>query len=176
MHLFQIDVVALDRTCFQQVLQGPTWYVDVSDKAVVEAVIECIKKNILHQDIKMENILLDLDTGVAKIIDSGLGRFFDDSDEPVHSYRGTLYIAPRECFKEGKFNGLEAVIWSLGILLYVTMTSYDPFPVKKRNVPHHDMFRVYDDLSGGAQRLSLRCFTLDPAERPTLEEILNDHF
>ena len=28
----------------------------------------------------------------------------------------------------------------------------------------------------GAQKLSLRCLTLDPAERPTLEEILNDPF
>lgn len=51
----------------------------------------------------MENILLDLDTGVAKIIDSGLGRFFDDSDEPVHSYRGnilsfTVYIFNLKAF------------------------------------------------------------------------------
>ena len=57
---------------------------------MVEAVVECSKRNILHQDIKMENILIDLDTGVAKLIDFGLGRFFDDPDELIHSYSGNV--------------------------------------------------------------------------------------
>ena len=57
---------------------------------MVEAVIECSKRNILHQDIKVENVLIDLDTGVAKLIDFGLGKFFDDPDELIYSYSGNV--------------------------------------------------------------------------------------
>ncbi|VDD85473.1 unnamed protein product [Enterobius vermicularis] len=124
----------------------------------------------------MENVLIDLDTGVAKLIDFGLGRFFNDPDELIHSYRGTFYSAPPEWFKEGKFNGLKAAIWSLGILLYSMMTSCDPFAVNEENVPLHDTFRVRGDLPEGAQRLLSRCLAVDPAERPTLQEIFNDTF
>ena len=51
----------------------------------------------------MENVLIDLDTGVAKLIDFGLGRFFNDPDELIHSYRGktlsfTIYILCSKAF------------------------------------------------------------------------------
>ncbi len=81
--------------------------------------------NIVHRDIKDENVVLD-GKGHAQIIDFGSaahikpGRLFD-------TFSGTLDYAAAEILQGEKYSGKEQDIWALGVVLYVMMCGECPF-------------------------------------------------
>ena len=82
-------------------------------------------KNVLHRDIKLDNILLD-ENFRPKICDFGVSRFMIN-EEIISEQCGTpAYIAP-EIIDENGYSGFTADIWSLGVLLYAMTTGSMPF-------------------------------------------------
>ena len=81
--------------------------------------------NIVHRDIKDENVILD-GRGHAQIIDFGSaahikpGRLFD-------TFSGTLDYAAAEILQGEKYSGKPQDIWALGVVLYVMMCGECPF-------------------------------------------------
>ena len=59
-------------------------------------------KNIIHRDLKLENIMIDLE-GYIKIIDYGLAKKLDETDaEDATTYCGTPeYLAPEMVSRSG---------------------------------------------------------------------------
>lgn len=82
-------------------------------------------KRILHRDLKPENILLD--TGErAKLCDFGLARHMTADTHVVTSIKGTpLYMAPEVL--AGVPYDQQADLWSLGCIVYETITGEAPF-------------------------------------------------
>jgi serine/threonine protein kinase len=87
---------------------------------------------LIHRDIKPGNILLDR-TGVVKILDMGLARFFHDEDDPLtkkydENVLGTAdYLSPEQALDSHTVD-IRADIYSLGATFYYLLTGTPPFP------------------------------------------------
>eukprot|EP01064_Diplonema_japonicum_P039502 TRINITY_DN9915_c0_g5_i1.p1 TRINITY_DN9915_c0_g5~~TRINITY_DN9915_c0_g5_i1.p1 ORF type:complete len:413 (+),score=70.59 TRINITY_DN9915_c0_g5_i1:35-1273(+) len=88
---------------------------------------------VVHRDLKPENIMID-NEGVVKVADFGLSCFQEHTSDgkivELTSRCGTPnYVAPDIVFpkKGGGYNGFQSDMWSLGVVLYVMLTSTLPF-------------------------------------------------
>ena len=92
-------------------------------------------KNIVHRDIKLENILIDLNNRI-KICDFGIGVILKSEDELLYDQCGTpMYMAPEIILSSKKkgYKGFPVDIWSSGIALYIMLSGALPFNIKKNN-------------------------------------------
>ncbi|MBQ17440.1 MAG: hypothetical protein CMJ65_09980 [Planctomycetaceae bacterium] len=87
---------------------------------------------LVHRDIKPANLLVDGD-GVVKILDLGLARFFEETDENPITLRhdekvlGTAdYLAPEQALDSHQADA-RADIYSLGCTFYFLLTGHPPF-------------------------------------------------
>ena len=88
--------------------------------------------NIVHRDIKLENILIDLNNNI-KICDFGIGRVLSSPEQLLFDQCGTpMYIAPEILLssKDNGYKGFPVDIWSSGIALYILLSGSLPFNFK----------------------------------------------
>lgn len=82
------------------------------------------KLNIIHRDLKLENLCVDNNNNI-KIIDFGISEIIYNKEKLNKPY-GTLYYASPEIFL-GEEYGKEVDIWSLGVIIYVSIYRELPF-------------------------------------------------
>ena len=147
--------------------------------------------NIVHRDVKLENILIDLNNTI-KICDFGIGRVLSNPDDLLHDQCGTpMYMAPEILFssQEKGYKGFPVDIWSAGIALYIMLSGSLPFSVKKddslndnknkkknmalRQAIMHGNPKKIENISEKARDLLHGLLNKDPNKRLTIEEILN---
>ena len=120
--------------------QGGDLFDAVKDKELSEYQVSCImyqiflavnhlhKINIMHRDLKLENILITKieDDGLyrIKICDFGTSYLFEEGHKEKKIIGSGYYIAP-EVFKK-KYN-FKCDIWSCGVIMYVLLTKKIPF-------------------------------------------------
>ena len=86
-------------------------------------------KNIIHRDLKLENILVDHE-GYIRLIDYGLAKTIEENDQ-TKTYCGTPeYVAPEMVAKTG--HNKEVDWWALGVLLYEMLIGKTPFVSRDR--------------------------------------------
>ena len=139
---------------------------------LLDAVDYCHKKGILHNDIKLENILLQ--DSKIKLAD------FEFSGKP---YCGSIPYAAPEVFQRKPLYNFKSDIWSLGIVLYAMVAGFLPFDadgddrmiskmlVKKLVWPEHFSKGNFVFDSFGLVDLVDRMLVLDPKKRISVEEI-----
>lgn len=135
---------------------------------------------IIHRDLKPENILLDEDLH-PHITDFGLSKFVDNFSQSQTQQCGTCkYMAP-EVIESTHYSG-KIDVYSFGILMYQVVTDMDPYPqlTKNKITPFKFNNKVVNEnyrptfsvpVKKPIKNLIERCWSKDPAERPTFEEI-----
>uniref|UniRef100_A0A914ZYD1 Serine/threonine-protein kinase 1 n=1 Tax=Parascaris univalens TaxID=6257 RepID=A0A914ZYD1_PARUN len=175
---------------FLIVMERPEWCQDLFDyvtfhgplaeslaknffKQVVDTVIGCGWKDIVHRDIKDENVIIDLQSGHVKLVGFGCAAFINRKGASFSDFQGTLMYSPPEWLLFSRYDGLKAAVWSLGILLYDMVCGEAPFHTRKeivRKSPISWPVRV----SACCRDLVEECLQRDPSCRLTLNGIL-DH-
>lgn len=144
-------------------------------RGIASALDYCHSNNIVHRDLKIENIMISK-SGEIKIIDFGLSNMFD-SHSQLKTFCGSLYFAAPELLSAQPYIGPEVDIWSFGVVLYVLVCGKVPFDdpsvsalhskIKQGNVTYPD------NISYSCVSLLQRMLVVDSSKRATLKEILN---
>ncbi|KAJ7991080.1 hypothetical protein DPEC_G00293530 [Dallia pectoralis] len=140
-------------------------------RQIVSAVQYCHQKNIVHRDLKAENLLLDADMNI-KIADFGFSNEFTMGSK-LDTFCGSPPYAAPELFQGKKYDGPEVDVWSLGVILYTLVSGSLPFDGQNlkelRERVLRGKYRIPFYMSTDCENLLKRFLVLNPAKRGTLE-------
>ena len=146
-------------------------------KKIVKGVEYLHNNQILHRDIKLDNILLDRKMN-PKICDFGISSI-QEPHKKIYDTGGTpAYLAPEVIKAEGEV-GPKSDIWSLGVLLYLLTFGIVPFKANDMQVLYNKIiigrykFPECDFASFELIDLIKRMIVVDVKSRITMEEVLN---
>ncbi|MBD2527597.1 AAA family ATPase, partial [Nostoc sp. FACHB-133] len=110
--------------------------------------------NVIHKDINPGNIVLNLDTGIVKIIDFGIATQFNLTNptfKSPHVLEGTLaYLSPEQTGRMNRLLDYRTDFYSLGVTFYELLTGQLPFSnrdvlelvhchIAKHPIPPHEI-------------------------------------
>jgi hypothetical protein len=135
-------------------------------------------KGIIHGDLKPSNILVSA-RGEALMSDFGVSRV-ELNDYTLSLDAGTVNYAAPERFIEDAIHTRQVDVWAFGLVMYEILTgtavfpsSSDIFPIVRR-ISSGEMPAVPEECGSLMQELIVKCWTMDPAGRPTIEKIVAD--
>ncbi|PPQ65043.1 hypothetical protein CVT26_015739 [Gymnopilus dilepis] len=135
----------------------------------------CHLNNVVHRDLKIENILIS-QTGNIKIIDFGLSNLYDPQSH-LSTFCGSLYFAAPELLNARVYTGPEVDVWSFGVVLYVLVCGKVPFDDQSMPALHAKIKRGLVEypvwLSSECKHLLSRMLVTNPANRASLQEVMS---
>ncbi|KAG9397108.1 Nek1 Ser/Thr kinase-like [Carpediemonas membranifera] len=162
-----------------QVAQIITWFVQIT-----YALYYCHDKNVLHRDLKTQNIFLRSDN-IAQLGDFGIARELASSMEMAQTVVGTPYFMAPEVLRRRPYRKA-ADIYSLGCVLYEMLTGKYPYPARDINDLLHKMrvskypkdIETIKTYPFGADLYDIlkKTLALDPADRLTARGLLSHPF
>ncbi|KAG1676954.1 hypothetical protein FOA52_014830 [Chlamydomonas sp. UWO 241] len=155
----------------------------------------CHSLGVAHRDIKPENLMYSDYSKAAtiKLTDFGLSAIVPQeavkapasrtsrkkSAALLHDAVGSTYYVAPEVLKEVGY-GVECDVWSLGVVLYVTLGGYPPFDGPNElkvfdaiiNQPLRFADPTWQSISRDAKEFITAMLTKDPRRRSTIPELL----
>lgn len=138
-------------------------------RQIVAAVHYLHSLQILHRDIKDENVIIDQHFH-AKLIDFGSATF-RSTDRLFSTFYGTVEYCSPEVLAGNKYEGPELEVWSLGVTLYVLTFGENPF----FDVEETLRAELRPPGTASPQLLALLHSMLerDPVKRNTMQNLVN---
>ncbi len=154
--------------------------------ALTRALEHGLEKNLVHRDVKAENVLLKPDTRarsksfpfVPKLADFGLSRTDEGQGAARLTQQGEAWGSPQTMAPE-QFDGFADVdhradMYALGCVLYYVLTGKQAFRETtiaalrkhKRDGPVPDPREVVPDIHAGTAELIVALLAIDPEGRP----------
>ena len=159
-------------------------------KDILQCVKECHSRNVVHLDLKLENIMFNKHYEV-KLCDFGFAQEINNDNKLIETFVGTESYSAPEIIMRQPFNGYKADVFSLGVILFIMLTGKRPF----RNARKFDGYYQYirkgnlelfwknikksNDglmLSEEAVDLISKMICYDSNERISIDEILEHSF
>ncbi|XP_060071044.1 serine/threonine-protein kinase Nek8-like [Ylistrum balloti] len=132
-------------------------------------------KQILHRDLKTQNILLDRRKEVVKIGDFGISKVLSSKSKAYTVVGTPCYISPELC--EGKPYNQKSDIWALGCVLYELASLKKAFeaanlPALILKIMRGTFAPISETYSEELRSLILSMLHLDPNKRPHINQIM----
>jgi len=138
------------------------------------------EKGVAHKDIKLENLILDPNSGIVTLIDFGLAYSFRKGRQHLcQDFAGSReYAAPEIILTYGPFSAVKADIWSLGVTLYALLFGCFPFGFDAKTAEtmistgrHPEVTFPESEVSEEAIDLLSKMLQVDPDQRIDMESI-----
>jgi serine/threonine-protein kinase len=146
-------------------------------KEVAEALAYAHNRNVIHRDIKPDNIIIDEETGRAMVTDFGIARALTDSGDSRLTATGMAigtpaYMSPEQSAGDRAIDG-RSDLYSLGVVGYQMLCGQPPFVasntpsmlvkhLSERPVPVDER---WPDIPADLSRAVMICLEKDPADR-----------
>ncbi|NXX76758.1 TSSK6 kinase, partial [Urocolius indicus] len=137
-------------------------------------------RDLVHRDLKCENVLLTADGRQAKLSDFGFGRETHGKLDLSRTFCGTAAYSAPEVLMSVPYDAKKADMWSLGVTLYTMVTGTLPFgdtsdysivQRQKKGVVYPEGLPL---LPGPCQALIAQLLRSSPAERPSARQVVRN--
>ena len=145
---------------------------------ITSGLVAAHRNSIVHRDIKPENIFIDAESGMAIVIDFGVGKQVSDDDgisQKNAGARGTLrYMAPEQLLGEPTLDA-RADIYSLGCVLFEVLTGRRVFDQQVNDFKlsalicegvSGDVFSADSDIPAELRELVVQMIQKNECDRP----------
>ena len=142
-------------------------------RQIVDAVRYCHSRGVAHRDLKPENVLFSTFPHV-KVADFGLCGYVKESQLMKTFCGSPCYCAP-ECLCKVQYDGREADVWSIGVILFLMVTGQHPWNVVNTSMMTRQILKgsytVPKTVSDECKDLIESMLKVDPKERITVDKI-----
>lgn len=141
---------------------------------IVSGLIYLHAHNIVHGDIKPDNLLVTR-TGTVKIADFSVSQVFEDDNDELRRSPGTPVFTAPECCLGLTYHGKAADTWAVGVTLYCMVLGQYPFLGESLQDTYdkivNNLLSFPDNMNPQLRNLLEGLLCKDPNERMTLDAV-----
>ncbi|KAG0326649.1 hypothetical protein BGZ99_009231 [Dissophora globulifera] len=154
---------------------------EVLDLATEDSMFMVHEHDIIHRDIKPDNLLRSVD-GTIKIVDFGVSEMFSKKgDDLTKKTAGSpAFMAPELCRHDhGEVSGRATDVWSMGVTLYcirygrLPFRHWSPLDLQKQ-IREDEPEDIAEEKDARFKNVMRHLLEKDPSKRITIDELRND--
>ncbi|MDF1664730.1 MAG: bifunctional serine/threonine-protein kinase/formylglycine-generating enzyme family protein [Planctomycetota bacterium] len=178
--------------CVKVDASPPPWHeLALIFQDVLEALEHCHSQNVIHRDLKPQNILIDNDSHRAILADFGLLKHADQMKEgssgtPGLTKSGEMvgtpaFMSPEQFSPGGTYGevGVHTDVWAFGATLYYALTGVTPYNYSTPidifqaiiTAPPPKISQSNKEVPDWLEELCMNCLKVPADKRPSIEQL-----